>query len=86
MPRSSSEIATTGNFISFGNATAGDLVFFTGSNKNSEDVGHVGIVTKRELNRIYFIHASVQAGVIESHTEEKYYEDRLLFVKRLKIN
>ena len=85
VPNSSGAIALHGKFISFKNAVAGDLIFFTGRNSQSETVGHVGIVTEERGGTIYFIHASVQAGVIVSNTEEDYYKKRLLFVKRVKL-
>ena len=84
LPNSSGNIAYSGKFISFKNASAGDLIFFNGRN-TGETVGHVGIVTKTEGNVIYFIHASVQAGVIVSNSLESYYSKRLLFVKRVQI-
>ncbi len=85
VPNSSGAIALQGKFISFKNAVAGDLIFFTGRNSQSETVGHVGIVTEEKNGTINFIHASVQAGVIVSNTEEDYYKKRLLFVKRVKL-
>lgn len=84
LPNSSGNIAYYGKFISFKNASAGDLIFFNGRSAG-ETVGHVGIVTKTEGNAIYFIHASVQAGVIVSNTLESYYSKRLLFVKRVRL-
>ncbi len=85
LPRSSGQIAYKGKFVSLKNAHKGDLIFFTGRNSQSENVGHVGIVEKCENDKIYFIHASVQAGVIVSNTQEDYYAKRLLFVKRVRI-
>ena len=86
VPNSSGAIAFEGKFISFKNAVAGDLIFFTGRNSQSETVGHVGIVTEQKEGIIFFIHASVQAGVIVSNTSEVYYNKRLMFVKRVKLN
>jgi len=85
VPNSSGAIALHGKFISFKNASKGDLIFFTGRNSQSETVGHVGIVTESKGGLIYFIHASVQAGVIVSNTGEEYYKKRLMFVKRIKL-
>ena len=84
LPNSSGNIAYYGKFISFKNASSGDLIFFNGRGVG-ETVGHVGIVTKTEGDVIYFIHASVQAGVIVSNTQESYYNKRLLFVKRVRL-
>lgn len=83
LPHSSASLGFMGKFVSFQNARKGDLVFFTGRNSNSESIGHVGIVEKFENKKIYFIHASVQAGVMISHSQEAYYAKRLLFVKRV---
>jgi cell wall-associated NlpC family hydrolase len=85
LPNSSGIIAYEGKFISFRNAIKGDLVFFNGRNYNNETIGHVGIVTECKDGLIYFIHASVQAGIIISNTGETYYKNRLLFVKRVAI-
>lgn len=85
LPASSGTIAFKGKFVSFANAQPADLVFFTGSNRHSETVGHVGIVTACRSDTIFFIHASVQAGVIESHSKESYYASRILFVKRIRL-
>lgn len=85
VPNSSGAIALIGKFISFGHAVKGDLIFFTGRNSQSETIGHVGIVTEYKEGKIYFIHASVQAGVIVSHTDEAYYKQRFMFVKRVQL-
>jgi len=85
LPHSSSSMGYLGKFVSLGNAKKGDLVFFTGRNSNSETVGHTGIVEKVEDGKIYFIHASVQSGVIKSNSQEAYYAKRLMFVKRIKF-
>ena len=71
--------------MSFNHAQKGDLIFFNGRQSGTETVGHVGIVSHMQSDTIYFIHASVQSGVIVSHTKEAYYQQRLLFVKRVKI-
>lgn len=86
MPHSSASLAFTGKFVSFSHARKGDLIFFTGRNSQSENVGHVGIVREYKEGKIYFIHASVQAGVIESSSSEDYYKKRLMFVKRIKLD
>lgn len=85
VPNSSGAIALVGKFVSFEHALKGDLIFFTGRNSQSETVGHVGIVTEFKDGMIYFIHASVQAGVIISNTEEAYYKQRFMFVKRVQL-
>ncbi|MDI1232791.1 MAG: C40 family peptidase [bacterium] len=85
LPHSSHSSAFLGKFVSVEHARKGDLIFFTGRNHASETVGHVGIVTELKDDKIYFIHASVQAGVIISNTEEDYYKKRFMMVKRFKL-
>lgn len=82
---SSGAIALEGKFISNLNAVAGDLIFFTGRNSQSETVGHVGIVISEKEGVIEFIHASVQSGVVISYSNEDYYQKRFMFVKRVKL-
>jgi cell wall-associated NlpC family hydrolase len=85
LPHSSGSMAFLGKFISFANASPGDLIFFNGRAGGNETIGHVGIVTEYRDGKIYFIHASVQAGVIISDSEEAYYKNRFMFVKRIKL-
>ncbi len=85
LPHSSGSIAFLGKFVSFANASAGDLIFFNGRSGGNETIGHVGIITEYKDGKIYFIHASVQAGVIISDSEEAYYKKRFMFVKRIKL-
>jgi cell wall-associated NlpC family hydrolase len=85
LPHSSGSMAFLGKFVSFAHATAGDLIFFNGRIGGNETIGHVGIVTEFRDGKIFFIHASVQAGVIISDSEEAYYKKRFMFVKRIKL-
>jgi cell wall-associated NlpC family hydrolase len=50
----------------------GDLIFFTGRNRNSERIGHVGIY----LGNGVFAHSSTANGVIYTHLSEGYYSER----------
>ena len=85
LPHSSHSTAFLGKFVSQEHARKGDLIFFTGREHASETVGHVGIVTELKEGKIYFIHASVQAGVIVSNSEEEYYKKRFMMIKRFKL-
>jgi cell wall-associated NlpC family hydrolase len=85
LPHSSGSMAFLGKFVSFKHASPGDLVFFNGRASGNETIGHVGIVTEFRDGKIFFIHASVQAGVIISNSEEAYYKKRFMFVKRIKL-
>lgn len=62
----------------------GDLVFFTGRNRRSGRVGHVGIVVSadNEKGSFKFIHASTSQGIkIDSNTG--YYDGRYLGARRV---
>ncbi|MGJ8592045.1 MAG: C40 family peptidase [Aquaticitalea sp.] len=72
LPRSSSQMAVTGDWIDLKEVEKGDLLFFATS-RNSRTVNHVGIVTFVGNDRVNFIHASTSAGVITSSLAEKYW-------------
>lgn len=57
----------------------GDLVFFTGRNRHSNRIGHVGIYIGNGL----FAHSSTRHGVIYSHISEGYYSERYRFGGRI---
>jgi cell wall-associated NlpC family hydrolase len=57
----------------------GDFVFFTGRNRKSKRIGHVGIYIGNGL----FAHSSTSRGVIYSHISEGYYEQRYRFGGRI---
>lgn len=57
----------------------GDLMFFTGRNRNSQRVGHVGIY----IGNGVFAHSSTGRGVIYTHISEGYYAERFLFGGRI---
>lgn len=60
----------------------GDLLFFTGPNKQSRQVGHVGLVISKAHEEIRFVHSSSHGGVKVSGLKG-HYEGRILFAKRL---
>ena len=53
----------------------GDLIFFTGRNKKSKRIGHVGYYIGNGL----FAHSSSNKGVIYTHISEGYYNERYRF-------
>lgn len=57
----------------------GDLLFFSGRNKKSKRIGHVGIY----LGNGIFAHSSTGRGVIITHISEGYYSERFRFGGRL---
>lgn len=72
IPRVSSAMAKTGDWIDLKNAREGDLLFFA-TKKNSRSVNHVGLVTAINGDAIAFIHSTTSKGVITSTLKEKYW-------------
>ena len=60
----------------------GDLMFFKGSNKGSDAIGHVVMVTSAEGGDIEFIHSCSRGIITEKYKKNKYYLDRFLFAGR----
>ncbi len=61
------------------NLQFGDLVFFSGRNRKSKRIGHVGIYIGNGL----FAHSSTGKGVIYTHISSGYYEQRYRFGGRI---
>ena len=72
LPRSSYDMAEIGRTINVKDIQVGDLVFFV-TNKNSNRISHVGIVTEVKKEVVLFIHAA-DSGVREDNLGSKYYK------------
>ncbi|WP_158021908.1 C40 family peptidase [Flammeovirga pacifica] len=72
LPRTSQQQAKTGKYVPFGSLKPGDLVFFSGPGSNY--IKHVGMISKVENGRKYFIHASTSKGVREDEISELYWK------------
>ncbi|MDX1278184.1 C40 family peptidase [Oceanihabitans sediminis] len=72
MPRTTTDLSTTGDWIDIKNIQVGDLVFFATS-KGSRKINHVGIVTTSRTGYVEFIHASTSRGVMISNLAERYW-------------
>ena len=80
----SSYMALSGKKVKFKKIKKGDLMFFTGSDKNKREVGHVALVVNNDSGIIKMIHASSSRGVvIDTYNTSKYYNERFLFAKRI---
>ena len=83
VPRSSVDFTNVGKPIPVTNATAGDLVLFTGTVDSIRVVGHMGIVTET-IDTLKFIHAtSGRANGVTISTLYEHYQKR--FVKVIRI-
>ncbi len=72
LPRSSSEIALSGDWIDLKEVQKGDLLFFA-TNGKSRTVSHVALVTYAHSGNVEFIHSTTSAGVITSSLAERYW-------------
>ncbi|WP_299101914.1 C40 family peptidase [uncultured Winogradskyella sp.] len=72
LPRTTSGLKSTGDWVDLKEVNVGDLVFFA-TKKNSRSVNHVGIVTRVRTGNVEFIHASSSKGVMTSSLAEKYW-------------
>ncbi|MBJ7880777.1 C40 family peptidase [Gelidibacter salicanalis] len=72
LPRTTGDLAVTGDWIDLKKVEKGDLLFFA-TQKNSRTVSHVGIVTEAREGNVEFIHASTSNGVMVSNLAEKYW-------------
>ncbi|MEZ4792742.1 MAG: C40 family peptidase [Gelidibacter sp.] len=72
LPRSSSDIALSGNWIDLKEVQKGDLLFFA-TNKKSRNINHVALVTYVNEGQVEFIHATTSAGVIVSSLADRYW-------------
>ena len=72
LPRTTKDLAITGNWIDLKDVEKGDLLFFA-TKKNSRKINHVGMVTSSQVGRVEFIHSTTSKGVIRSQLSERYW-------------
>lgn len=82
LPRTTSQLAVTGDWIDLKKVQKGDLLFFA-TKKNSRKVNHVGIVTSARPNYVEFIHSTTSRGVITSNLSEKYWYFAFVQARRI---
>ena len=83
LPRTSAAQAGHGRSVPLKQARPGDLIFFTGRDAGSGQVGHVGIITRSAGPDTEFIHASTSSGVVLSLLSADYYRRR--FIKAVSL-
>lgn len=82
LPRSSSQIALSGDWIDLKEVQKGDLLFFA-TNKKSRAVNHVALVVDVNGDQVQFIHSTTSAGVITSYLEERYWYYAFVQARRI---
>ena len=84
VPRISKDFTNAGTPVSLDESKPGDLILFTGTDTTGWIVGHMGIITQNDKDKIQFIHSASgkSIGVIISGMS-KYFETR--FVKVIRV-
>lgn len=84
VPRSSVDFTNTGKEVPVKDARRGDLILFTGSDRSSGVVGHMGIITENKKGKPLFIHSASgnNKGVMISGLNS-YFEPRVVKVIRV---
>jgi len=75
-PRVSVDYTNIGKAVSPEKAKAGDIILFTGEDKNSGKVGHLGFVYQNDKSGFQFIHSASgnKKGVMVSNMSPYFYE------------
>ncbi len=85
LPRDSRSMALKGKKISMEEVEDGDLLFFTGSDASSGEIGHVGLAMVSE-EKLFMIHTSTSRGVVlDEYDKISYYQERFIQARRLDI-
>ena len=84
VPRISKDFTNAGTPVSLDESKPSDLILFTGTDTTGWIVGHMGIITQNDKDKIQFIHSASgkSIGVIISGMS-KYFETR--FVKVIRV-
>lgn len=85
LPRSSSDYNKIGKPVDKNKCKKGDIILFSGTDMNLNQVGHVGIIISNPGEPIEFIHSSSSkknGGVVISSLSTGYYKKRFIEIKR----
>ncbi len=83
LPRSSRGMSRVGLLVDLSEIEPGDLLFFTGSNSDSDAIGHVSLVLQVAPHSIQMIHSSSSQGiVVQDLFEMPYYLERFRWARR----
>jgi cell wall-associated NlpC family hydrolase len=83
LPHSSAAQISHGVEIALGEAKAGDLIFFKGSNSKSTRIGHVGLIVAVGQDYVKFIHSAWKGGIRYDFLHADYYQKRYVGVRRV---
>lgn len=82
LPPTTTAQAEMGKFVPKKDLQKGDLVFFT-SKKNNGRVSHVGLISRVEDGKTFFIHTSTSRGVVEDDFYMKHWQDNFVTARRI---
>lgn len=86
VPAGSANQYKLGESVQLSETQKGDLIFFTGTEKGSKEVGHVGIIISAKGEEVQFIHSSSGGGgrgITINSLENPHYKARYLGVRRM---
>jgi lipoprotein Spr len=88
VPRSSADYAGVGEKIKLTDAKPGDVILFTGTEKRSRKIGHIGIIMSNIDHEIKFIHSTSgkQHSVTVTAMDKNYRHRFVRVVRVLKQN
>lgn len=83
-PRTSVQYTNVGKEVNIAESKRGDIILFTGANAKESKVGHLGLITSNEKNKITFLHAASGGGrgVMKSQMSP-YFVERFIKVNRV---
>lgn len=82
LPPTTTGQAEMGKFVPKNELQKGDLVFFT-SKKNNGRVSHVGLISRIEDGKTFFIHTSTSRGVVEDDFYMQHWQDNFVTARRI---
>lgn len=84
IPRVPADMAAISDKVDYKDIRPGDLVYFKGSNVNSQEIGHVALVVERNGDSYKMIHATSKGVMINDIEQYDYWKTRYLFATRFK--
>ncbi|WP_338791537.1 C40 family peptidase [Bernardetia sp. MNP-M8] len=82
LPPTTTGQAEMGKFVPKKALQKGDLVFFS-SKKNNGRISHVGLISRVEDGKTYFIHTSTSRGVVEDDFYMQHWQDNFVTARRV---
>lgn len=82
LPPTTTGQAEMGKFVPKNELQKGDLVFFS-SKKNNGRISHVGLISRVENGKTFFIHTSTSRGVVEDDFYMQHWQDNFVTARRI---